>query len=86
MTINGRRNFTYKGRKFYVQDNPKRGRKNDDDNYFLSEEWENGMLYILYERYSYDIPKFKTIKDAQRYVRDYEFLIVKEELIWGVEM
>lgn len=38
MTINGRRNFTYKGRKFYVQDNPKRGRKNDDDNYFLSEE------------------------------------------------
>lgn len=44
------------------------------------------MLDILYERYSYDIPKFKTIKDAQRYVRDYEFLIVKEDLIWGVEM
>lgn len=30
MTINGRRNFVYNGKKYYVQDNPKNGRQRDD--------------------------------------------------------
>lgn len=75
MTINGRRNFVYNGKKYYVQDNPKKGRQRETDNYYLMEVEESGTMEILYEKIGWEIPKFETIKEAQRYVRDWDFML-----------
>ena len=75
MTINGRRNFTNNGRKYYVQNNQKKDRKNKNDKYYLMEVMPSGRMKILYERYGWEIPKFETIKEAQRYVRDWDFML-----------
>lgn len=75
MTINGRRNFTNNGRRYYVQNNPKYGRKRETDNYYLTEADESGTMKILYENIGWEIPKFETIKEAQRYVRDCDFML-----------
>lgn len=47
MTINGRRNFANNGRRYYVQNNPKYGRKRETDNYYLTEVDEAGTMKIL---------------------------------------
>lgn len=75
MTINGRRNFSFNGRKYYVQNNPKKGRANEKDNYYLMEVEESGKMEILYEKFGWAIPMFETIKEAQRYVRSWDFLL-----------
>lgn len=75
MTINGRRSFTNNGRRYYVQNNPKYGRKRETDNYYLTEVDESGAMKILYENIGWEIPKFETIKEAQRYVRDWDFML-----------
>lgn len=75
MTINGRRNFTNNGRRYYVQNNPKYGRKRENDNYYLTEVDESGNTKILYENIGWEIPKFETIKEAQRYVCEWDFML-----------
>lgn len=75
MTINGRRNFTYNGRKYHVENNPKYGRMRETDNYYLTEVDEFGNTKILFENIGWDMPMFETIKEAQRYVRDWDFML-----------
>ena len=72
MTINGNRQFRYNGKRYLVQDLPKAdvvdGRK-----YYIT-VFENGRWKIAYA-FGVDIQKFATIKDAQRYVRDWDFTL-----------
>lgn len=75
MTINGRRNFTYNGRKYHVENNPKYGRMRETDNYYLTEVDESGNTKILFENIGWDMPKFETIKEAQWYVREWDFML-----------
>lgn len=72
MTINGQRRFSFNGKKYFIQDLPKAdvvdGRK-----YYIT-VYENGWWKIAYA-FGVDIQKFETIKDAQRYVRDWDFTL-----------
>lgn len=73
MTINGKRNFNHNGKKYYIQNLPKAdiiGNKK-----YNIAIVENGIYRIAYNKLGWTMEKFETIKDAQRYVRDYDFLL-----------
>lgn len=78
LTINGRRQFRYNGRKFYVTDLLKADRK-DGLKYYVREVDADGMYHTLYNALGCVIEKFTTIKEAQRYVRDWDFLMRRWE-------
>lgn len=76
MTINGNRKFNFNGKSYYVQTNPKSNRESENDNYYLTLVTDSGMSLVLYNCCGWDVPKFKTIKEAQKYVVDWEFVLV----------
>ena len=63
MAINSNRRFNKWGRKFYVQNYPSNELK-----YCLSLIDENDLYHFVYDKITLEMPKFKTIKDAQRWV------------------
>lgn len=67
MIINGKRKFNYNGRRYLIQKDPK--------GYYITAETDNGTYGLLYNIYNWNIEYFKTIKDAQRYVRDWDFVL-----------
>lgn len=73
MTINGNRRFNYNGKKYFIQDLPKQDRV-DGKKYFITFE-QNGFFKVAYNNITWNIEKFRTIKEAQRYVRDLDFLL-----------
>lgn len=73
MTINGKREFTYNGNKYRIQDACKADIV-DGKKYFVT-FLKNGFYETAYNKLGYEIDFFKTIKDAQRYVRDNDFLL-----------
>lgn len=73
MTINGKRSFSYNGVKYYVQDLA--GADRTDDNKYYVCIVKDGWYNIAYNKLNWRMDKFKTIKEAQRYVRDFDFLL-----------
>lgn len=73
MTINGKRDFTYNGKKYHIQDLPKQDRT-DGMKYCICFVI-NGLYRLAYNNIGWNIEKFATIKDAQRYVRDWDFIL-----------
>ena len=73
MTINGQRRFNHNGRRYLVQDLPKQDRRGKEK-YFLTFE-VNGFWKTAYNNIGWNIEHFNTIKDAQRYVRDWDFIL-----------
>ena len=74
MTIDGRRVFTYNGRKYMVQNLQQADKRNDKEKYYLTVEC-NGFWKTAYNNIGWDVEHFNTIKDAQRYVRDWDFIL-----------
>ena len=81
MTINGKRNFKFNGKKYQVMNMYEADRKNPEINkdpknkYSLAVADENGIWRNCVSRYNLDGVFFKTIKEAQRYVRDWDFTL-----------
>lgn len=73
MTINGKRDFTFNGKKYHVQDLPKQDRT-EGKKYCICFVIK-GFYVLAYNKIGWNIEKFASIKDAQRYVRDYDFLL-----------
>lgn len=73
MTINGKRDFTFNGKKYHVQDLPKQDRA-DGMKYCICFVIK-GFYVLAYNKLGWNIEKFASIKDAQRYVRDYDFFL-----------
>ena len=74
MTINGRRNFTYNGKKYRVMNLCKQDLEGNRK-YFVSILQSNGFYSPAHNVAGWDLVKFETIKDAQRYVRDWDFML-----------
>lgn len=74
MTINGNRRFNYNGKKYLIQDLPKQDRT-DGKKYFITVDAGDGFFKIAYNVTGWTMEKFSTIKDAQRYVRNWDFLL-----------
>lgn len=73
MTINGNRRFNYNGKRYLIQDLPKQDRTGNNKYYITLEV--NGIWKIAYNVTGWTLEKFATIKDAQRYVRNWDFLL-----------
>lgn len=74
MRIDGRRNFKYNGKRYWVQNLPKQDKKADNEKYYLLVESE-GFWKPAYNTCGWVLEHFTTIKEAQRFVRDWDFLI-----------
>ncbi len=74
MTINGRRKFrSTTGKRYLVTDLYKQDMR-DGYRYYMMVANNAGNYKICYSS-MLEILKFRTIKEAQRYVRDWEFII-----------
>ena len=73
MTINGNRRFNFNGKRYFIQDLPKQDREYGKK-YFITFD-VNGIWKTAYNNICWNIEKFATIKDAQRYVRNWDFLL-----------
>ena len=73
MTINGKRDFKYNGVRYRVQNLMKQDRKGKEKYYLMMEK--NGFLQPAYNNIGWELEHFTTIKEAQRYVRDWDFLL-----------
>lgn len=69
MAINANRHFKRFGKRFFVQDIPK-GYKERQGGYKYSLYMlnEKGIWRLVSDKISFNVPHFKTIKDAQRWV------------------
>ena len=67
MAINANRRFNKYGFKFYVQNLANADRK-DGYKYCLSMIDEKEHYNLVYDKITWELPKFKTIKDAHRWV------------------
>ena len=71
MRITSGRKFSYNGRKYYIQNT---GHKEKNQKYMI-QEVRDGRYICLCNKLGYDMPTFETIKDARRYVRDWDFTL-----------
>lgn len=65
LRITGKRRFNYKGNRYFVQDCP----RPSETGKYIATIWTGKGWSILYN-WDMSIEKFRTIKDAQRYIRD----------------
>lgn len=77
MTINGRRRFmSNTGRRYIVQNLMKQDRERyPGKNYYMLVAEKGSSRYKVCLGYTLNMELFTTIKEAQRYVRDWEFTI-----------
>lgn len=74
MRIDGRRRFKYNGRKYQIMNLPKadmEGKKK----YYIAFVVEGGFYKVAYNNICWNMEKFETIKEAQIYVRNWDFLL-----------
>lgn len=64
MNKSSHRQFRKNGFSFMVQDTHPSDRRNKTDKYYLTIK-QNGFYKIVYDNITWEIPKFKTIHDAQ---------------------
>lgn len=69
LIIRNTRNFTYNGRKYYIADLDLADRERTRMKYMITEVID-GKYTIMHNCIDWELPKFKTLKDAMRYVRD----------------
>ena len=67
MTINSNRTFQYNGFKYYIQTVGKKQ--------YAITRIINDRPVLMYNKIGWDMPTFSTIKDAKRYVRDWDFIL-----------
>lgn len=77
MTINGRRRFCFNGRKYYIANTLKADMKSEKDKYYICEVDQDGITQILYDSLGWEIRKFETVKEAQRFVRNWDWMLEK---------
>lgn len=76
LTINSGRYFTFNNRRYAVCDlNTNNGKDENGNKYYLQEILPGDKWRILYNNLCWEMVKFKTIKAARRYVRDWDFLL-----------
>lgn len=68
LKIDGRRTFVYNNKHYRIQNLPAKDRT-DGKKYYITVL--NNNIYMCCYMMG-ELPKFKTIKDAQRYVRDWD--------------
>lgn len=71
LIIRNTRSFTYNGRKYYIADLDSKNIQSTGMKYFITQVID-GTYKIMYNCINWELPKFKTLKDAMRYVRDYD--------------
>lgn len=67
-----KRRFSYNGRRYMVQNRPDKG---PAEKYYLCEVLPSGVLLPLYNKFSWRLEYFKTIKEAQVYVKHLDFTL-----------
>lgn len=72
LKLRGGRNFTFHGRKFHVANLYKADEK-DGNKYMLEEITKDGRMELMHNSIGWELLKFKTIKDARAWVRDWEW-------------
>lgn len=75
LSITSGRSFTYNGRKYHVSDLPKSDQK-DGNKYCIDEVMKDGRFELMHCSIGWDLLKFKTIKDARRWIRDWDWCTV----------
>lgn len=69
MAINANRHFKKFGKRFFVQDIPKGYKERQGGyKYTLYMLNDNEVWKLVHDKITYQVPHFKTIKDAQRWV------------------
>lgn len=71
LKITSGRNFTFHNRKFRVADLPKADQKGNKK-YMIQEITKDGSCNLMYNAIGWELLKFPTIKEARRWVRDWE--------------
>lgn len=72
-----KRRFSYNGRRYMVQNRPDKG---PAEKYYLCEVLPSGVLAPLYNKFGWRLEYFKTIKEAQAYVKYWDFTL---EAMWN---
>lgn len=70
----GGRDFYFHGRHFHISDLYEKDRK-DGEKYLIDEIDKNGFLNVLHNSIGWDVPHFKTISSARRFVADWEHFL-----------
>ena len=66
--MNGKRDFGYMDMRFRIWDLYEREKKSKEEKYTLGMRGENGLYSCIWDILSGDILRFKTIREAQRWV------------------
>lgn len=72
LKITSGRNFSFHNRKFHVADLPKADQK-DGEKYMIQEIMKDGSYSIMHNSINWEMLKFPTIKEARRWVSDWEW-------------
>ena len=72
LKITSGRNFTFHNRKFRVADLPKAD-QSDNKKYMIQEITKDGSSNLMYNSIGWELLKFPTIKEARRWIRDWEW-------------
>ena len=72
LKITSGRNFSFHNRKFRVADLPKADRT-DGKKYMIQEITKDGSCSIMYNSINWEMLKFPTIKEARRWISDWEW-------------
>lgn len=67
-----KRRFLYNGRRYMVQNRPDKG---PAEKYYLCVVLPGGVLAPLYNKFGWRLEYFKTIKEAQAYVKYWDFTL-----------
>lgn len=71
LRITSNRNFSYAGVRYHVSDLCRQDAGPEGFRYCLDIVDPDGGLHLAHDGISWDLLKFKTIKDARRWVRDW---------------
>lgn len=80
LQITSNRDFSFSGVRYHVSDLPMADRERTGFRYCLDIISPDGRWDLAHDTASWEMLKFKTIKDARRWVRDWYFMIGKMEL------
>lgn len=73
LKITSGRNFSFHNRRFHVADLPKADQK-DGEKYMIQEITKDGSsCNIMYNSINWEMLKFPTIKEARRWISDWEW-------------
>lgn len=68
MAINSNRHFSKYGKRFFVQNIPSGAKERKEGYKYCLYLVVNDRYKLVHDKITFEVPKFKTIKDAQRWV------------------